>query len=256
MFLMEPQPTPGDLHFRIFGTPVRVHPLFWLVAALLGWSYQEIGLQYVLIWILCVFVSIVIHEFGHVWMGQIFGSRGHIVLYSFGGLAIGSKDLADRWKRVAVSAAGPAIQFLPYALAYFAYEYRDKLFGELLDGKARGPIIASLLMLKEINLFWPLLNLLPIWPLDGGQISRELFDYFMPGRGIRIALGISMVVAGALAAHALMVINGAKPLSEYLPAGGWFTVLMFGMLAFSNYQELNQLSASNPWGSDGAPWDR
>jgi membrane-associated protease RseP (regulator of RpoE activity) len=101
-----------------------------------------------------------------------------------------------------------------------------------------------------------LLNLLPIWPLDGGQIARELFDFFSPGRGIRTALGLSMLIAGGIAVHALLVMNGMKPLSPYLPASGWFTIMMFGMLAVWNYQEMQQLSSSNPWGSEGAPWDR
>ena len=37
--LSEPQPSPYDLHFRLFGTPVRVHPFFWLFSAILGWPF-------------------------------------------------------------------------------------------------------------------------------------------------------------------------------------------------------------------------
>ena len=36
MFLSEPAPTQADLHFRLFGFPVRVHPYFWVVTVLLG----------------------------------------------------------------------------------------------------------------------------------------------------------------------------------------------------------------------------
>src|SRR4030042_1813102 len=32
----EPPPSQGDLHFTILGFPVRVHPLFWVVALILG----------------------------------------------------------------------------------------------------------------------------------------------------------------------------------------------------------------------------
>ena len=38
MILLEPGHTPYDLHFRVFGIPVRVHPMFWLVAAIMGLS--------------------------------------------------------------------------------------------------------------------------------------------------------------------------------------------------------------------------
>ena len=36
MLLNEPPRTRGDIHFVLFGFPVRIHPLFWLVALLLG----------------------------------------------------------------------------------------------------------------------------------------------------------------------------------------------------------------------------
>jgi Zn-dependent protease len=257
VFLLEPQPTPADLQFRIFGTPVRVHPMFWLVSALLGWHVQrELGFVYLLIWILCVFVSILVHELGHIWMGRFFGSDGHIVLFSFGGLAIGSKNLPNRWQRILVSAAGPLIQFIPFGLVWLIWIYQREIFGmDVLLGRAGTPIRAALHFLWWINLWWPLLNLLPIWPLDGGQIARELFDYFMPGRGIRTALGVSMLVAGSIAAHALLSMNRGKPIVPYLP-DDFYGAVLFGLLAFSNYQEMQQLGVTNPWGREGAPWER
>ena len=36
MLLQDPPPTQADLHFELFGFPVRVHPYFWLIALLLG----------------------------------------------------------------------------------------------------------------------------------------------------------------------------------------------------------------------------
>ena len=69
----------------------------------------ERGFEYLLIWIGCVFGSILIHEMGHVFMGQVFGAQGTIVLYSLGGLAIGSSNLPSRWQRIAVSFAGPGL---------------------------------------------------------------------------------------------------------------------------------------------------
>jgi hypothetical protein len=93
---MDPGQTPYDLRWRMLGTDVRVSPWFWLVSAIMGWSAMEQGVVYLVLWIACVFVSILVHEFGHVLMGRVFGTDGHIVLYSFGGLAIGSSDLLKR----------------------------------------------------------------------------------------------------------------------------------------------------------------
>src|SRR5690349_12975099 len=78
----EPNETRYDFRWRIFGTSVRVHPLFWLMAVILGYDGAiRLGVGFVLAWVVCVFVSILLHEFGHVWMGRLFGSHGHIVLY-------------------------------------------------------------------------------------------------------------------------------------------------------------------------------
>ena len=101
--LADPGPTPFDLRFRLFGTDVRVHPFFWLITILFGWSWLlEVlpgnGLIEVALWVACAFFSILLHEFGHVWMGRAFGSHGHIVLHGMGGLAIGSAEVPYRWQ--------------------------------------------------------------------------------------------------------------------------------------------------------------
>src|SRR5262245_27543700 len=97
-----------DLSWRMFGFPVRVLPLFWLMTAAMGWNaFRAYGFPYLLLWLVCVFVSILVHELGHAFMGRVFGRESHIVLYTFGGLAIGAAGLHSRWQRIAVSFAGP-----------------------------------------------------------------------------------------------------------------------------------------------------
>src|SRR6185436_3070814 len=96
---------------------VRVSPWFWVITAAMGWGGgperdREFFVQRLIIWIVCVFVSILVHELGHVLAGRLFGSEGHIVLYGMGGLAIGSSALERRWQRIVVYAAGPAAGFL------------------------------------------------------------------------------------------------------------------------------------------------
>src|SRR5579859_6601187 len=78
-------PTPFDLNFSLFGIPVRVHPLFWVVMAVLGWSAREPKL--IFLFVVCAFVSVLIHELGHALTAKFFGSQPHIVLYAFGGYA-------------------------------------------------------------------------------------------------------------------------------------------------------------------------
>jgi Zn-dependent protease len=257
VFLLEPQETAFDLRFRIFGIPVRVHPMFWLISAVLGWGYIRIGLGYVLLWVACTFVSILVHELGHVLMGLAFGNRSHIVLYSFGGLAIGSNREPHRWQRIAVLFAGPLAGFLLLgAVLLFAWYALPRIDPEG-DMEALDEAVD---MLFFMNLFWNLLNLLPIWPLDGGQISREVCTAVSPWNGARVALGLSFLLAGVLALHFLLAANG-RPLIPFLPGGGMFSALFFALLALESFQMLQQTPAQRRprWpdeDDDELPWRR
>jgi Zn-dependent protease len=248
--LLEPDRTPYDLNFRLFGTPVRIAPWFWLVSVIFGWDFVNLGLQYLAIWVACVFVSILLHEFGHVWAGKAFGTDGSIVLYSFGGLAIGASDLRHRWQRVIVYLAGPGIQLALYGALLLA-EYR---IGEKGMENMPEPAYVTFGILKSINLYWPLLNLLPIWPLDGGKVTREVGSA-LSRDGVRISLGISIAVAGFIAIHGLIANQNPNFRIPYLPTG-MFTALFFGALAFESYQLLQQtkfLHYEPP--DDRLPWE-
>jgi stage IV sporulation protein FB len=65
MLIGEPPPTQADLHFRLFGIPVRVHPFFWVATLFLGMAGKTADPVNTLIWVAVVFVSILVHEFGH-----------------------------------------------------------------------------------------------------------------------------------------------------------------------------------------------
>jgi Zn-dependent protease len=257
VFLLEPQRTPYDLNFRIFGIPVRVHPMFWLLSAIFGWGYIRLGLQFVLLWVACTFVSILLHELGHVLMGQAFGCRGHIVLYSFGGLAIGSNQERHRWQRIAVSLAGPLAGLLLFGLVWL---FREGLMPDVAQQREQ-PVLASVVrMLLFMNFAWSLLNLLPIWPLDGGQISRELLSGVANRNGVQLSLGISLLVSGVLAIHFLMASydNPLLPFLERIPyvdrLDPIFSAVFFALLALQSFQLLQQLHSEQRWHDDH--WDR
>ena len=258
--LGEPGPTNFDLHFRLFGTPVRVHPFFWLFSAILGWDFLDLGFVYLFIWIICCFISILLHEFGHIWMGMTFGARdSYIVLYSFGGLAVGSNDLWNRWQRIAVSLAGPLIQLVVVWLPLWFW-WRSA--GEEQLFNLRPQVVITIVILKEINLVWPLFNLLPVWPLDGGMVSRELCKWLSPRGGLRFSLGLSIGVAAFIAVHALLSKAREGFVIPYLPTGTWVAVL-FGLLAIQSWQLLQQarlwqppVDERLPWESDPDAWKR
>lgn len=255
MLLSEPPPTSLDLRFRLFGTDVRVHPFFWLVSVVLGWDlttlrlFDQSGMVPLLLWVLCCFLSILLHEFGHVWMGRLFGSHGYILLHGMGGLAIGSSNVRSRWQRVLVIAAGPGIQLVLFAT----------LLGLILAGVLPPPSVASphqflLYLLLDVNLRWAILNLFPIWPLDGGQIVREVFSGISPRNGAVAALWVSLIIAVLLALHALLVARGGQPVIWFLP-GGIFMAVFFAYFAIGSWQAIQEEQRRNrSWMDDDRPW--
>jgi stage IV sporulation protein FB len=252
----EPQPTQFDLRWRMLGVDVRVHPWFWLMSALMGWSWFHRGVLYLILWIGCVFVSVLIHEFGHIFMGRVFGAQGHVVLYSLGGLAVGSNQLYRHWQRILVSLAGPAAGFLFFGLVWLCWN-------SFAPAHPTFNALVTYRFLKWINLGWGFVNLLPIWPLDGGQVSRDLLDWWLPRRGVRIALTISIVTAGLLALNALYVELLDRSPVDYLPRipyldmlGGWWLALLFGSLAFNSFQALQMELRRAPWEHDPDDWRR
>jgi hypothetical protein len=74
-----------------------------------------------------------------------------------------------------------------------------------------------------VNLGWGLLNLLPVLPLDGGNIVASLMELAAPARGRLLACYVSFGVIGLLLALTVKL--------EQYPA----TILLF-LLAFSTYQ--------------------
>jgi Zn-dependent protease len=232
----------------MFGVPVRVHPMFWVLAAFLGWDpyFNRFGFGYLLLWVVCVFISILLHEFGHVLAGRVFGTDGHILLYWFGGLAYGSSDLRKRWQRVVVYLAGPGVQLLLFlaviAVAWFAPLDED------------GAAFATLEMLVEINLFWALFNLLPIYPLDGGRVTREACEVVAPGRGAIFAMGVSTLVCAGIALYILLSAAHKVPRLPYL-GDNMFNALLFAWLAVNSYQAMQFEQARQRW-DDRLPWER
>lgn len=248
------QRTALDLNFSIFRVPVRVHPMHWVTSAFLGWDlFQVLGPAFLFVWIACVFVSVLLHELGHVFAGWYFGSKGSILLTSFGGLALGSTDLSRRWKRVIVLLAGPSIQLVFWAILWLGVpEATVWLAGRSIY------LAYAYGFLLQINLWWALFNLLPIYPLDGGRISREVLKGARPRDGTLISLVISAVLAGLFAVEAFLVASGQPglPFLSWLPFGhSHLAGLFFLMFLVANLQEIQLVRQRGRSYDDRFPWE-
>lgn len=253
--LSAPQTTPADLEFELLGVRVRVSAWFWVAAVLFGWAGcqalsagdQRTHLLLLVVWAGAVFGSILVHELGHALAYRSFGQSSHVVLYHLGGLTI-----PDAWgrrhlrpvQRLLVSAAGPLAQLGLAALLIgglkaagfcvpFPFSAVSAALG-LYDGRdyASSLLYAFVFFTVSINVLWPLVNLLPVPPLDGGQIVRDGLAALDVPDASRIA---AIVGAATGAAVAWWGFNRGEPI----------LAMMFAMLATSCAQGIT--SGNPPW---------
>ncbi len=245
MFLFQtPTPTSFDLNFSIFGIPVRVHPLFWLIAVLFGSGSG--GLPGILIWVIAVFVSILIHELGHALAMRRYGQTSSIILHMAGGLTVPqSMAWGNSYANVAMTANQQIFISLAGPFAGFAFAavivLISKLAGALIETTfilgfipfpvvflpAGAEIVNSLIMsFLWVNIFWGIVNLMPVYPLDGGNVSRYVLIQVDPQGGARTSLWLSVIVGTAVA------------LAGFFLLGSIYMAILFGMLAFQSYQSL------------------
>lgn len=249
LLFQDPPPTRYDLNFNVAGIPVRVHPLFWLVAVLFGSSGGNLlGL---LMWVPAVFVSILVHELGHAFAMRYFGRPSRVVLYLGGGLTVPesvswgyrSMDVSLTINQeIAISLAGPGAGFLFAALLLaIVVGIGGSLGVTLLFGLlpfprvalpswagVAGPLLGALLW---VNIFWGLVNLMPVYPLDGGQVTRMAWLKTDPWDGVRKSLWLSVMAGAVVALIGLLVMQSL------------YVALLFAFLAFQSYQTLQGRSS-------------
>lgn len=238
------------IRFTIFGVPVEIQPMFWLTGAFLGGAInartkeQILG---VLVFMVIMAISILTHELGHALVGRrLGGGYATITLWGLGGLAFNQGGRFTRsgnfWRVAAGPGAGFALLILVVLLLCIGLGAMNglslttrTLFGTYLtppseelmsfiDGSfQRRRMISAFL---HINFWWGVLNLLPVLPLDGGRIA-ELFV-----KPQKLVYQIGITTGAAMAAFALLFL------------GSTFTAIMFGYLAYQNYQMMQE----NRWG--------
>jgi membrane-associated protease RseP (regulator of RpoE activity) len=246
LFFQSTPPSRYDLNFSLAGIPVRVHPLFWLIALLLG-SSGDILL--VPVWVGVIFVSILVHELGHALAFRRYGQRSQIVLHFAGGLTIpepvswgrgyASVGLSPN-QQIFISLAGPLAGFLLAALVIALVSLTGgsvlttRLFGLIplpltallpFGGRVLSVVVSMLLW---VNIFWGLINLAPVYPLDGGSVTRNALMQADPADGVRKSLWISVIAGALLALMGLVFLRSL------------FMALMFGLLAFQSFQMLQR----------------
>ncbi len=181
------------LQFNVLGFPVGIQWFFWLLAVVMGGGLHADTRDDwidVALWVIVVFVSILVHELGHALAARKFGYHSTIVLHGFGGVTIIPHAQFTRGQSIWVSLSGPLAGFLLAGVT---------LILSRLVHTEYAAVRTMISMSLFINIVWTLVNLLPILPMDGGQIFRELLG---PGR-LKAACLVGGILAAIIAAYAI-----------------------------------------------------
>ncbi|MGA8165431.1 MAG: site-2 protease family protein [Waddliaceae bacterium] len=164
--------------------PVKIHPFFWLLAFLIGWI-ATFSIVQTLVWAVVIFFSVLIHEFGHALTAVSFGQQAEIELFGLGGITRRGGRALKKWQEFLIVMNGPLAGL---ALYFVAFQLR-----RLMGDQTQNLFVLAIDITIFVNLFWTLVNLLPIQPLDGGQLLNIVLEGILGFRGVKIALFISVV---------------------------------------------------------------
>jgi Zn-dependent protease len=191
--------------FSIVGIPVHIRPVFFLLIASLGLFYP--WPWFPLTWIVIATVSVLVHELGHAVAFRLFGLRPSITLHGWGGLTSAEIGLPGTprftpWRSIVTSLAGPVAALVLFGLPAFLMAENQGYESWILQLAAGRSASTSEILLAQviyINVGWSVLNLIPVLPLDGGNVTASMFELVAPRHGRRIANGTSIALCLALA---------------------------------------------------------
>lgn len=203
--------------------PIHIFPLFWLLIVALGWLNSETILG-TAIWAVVITISVLIHEYGHALTARIFGQEAEINLVGLGGLTKRTGPKIKKWQEFFVILDGPLAGF---ALFFIAYKLQP-----IFNPEQYKIIAYGLKVGVYVNLFWTVLNLLPILPLDGGHLMRVVLEGVLGVNGLKVSMLISIGIAAAVS---LLLF-----LDQSFLGGALF--LMFAFESYRSWTELRHLT--------------
>jgi Zn-dependent protease len=203
--------------------PIHIFPFFWLLILMIGWLNSSSILGTV-IWAAIIFLSVLIHEYGHALTARLFGQEAEINLVGLGGLTKRHGPKLARWQEFLIVLNGPIAGFFLFIIAY-----------QLLNlvGEKKSILFYALQIAINVNLFWTILNLVPVLPLDGGHLLRILLEGAFGVRGLKIAFFVSIVLAAVMGLYFFLL--------QQILMGA-----LFFMLAFESYRAWADVKGMTP----------
>src|SRR3954452_22422160 len=177
-FSIMPPLRQGSIHlFRAAGVDVFLHWSWFLVAIYeinTGRAGRYSSITWNILEYLCLFLIVLLHEYGHALAcRQVGGIANRIVLWPLGGVAYFDpppRPGATLWS----IAAGPLVNVALIPILYLAVH----TLGWKQSSHDAFTLLATIYLMNNGLLIF---NILPVYPLDGGQILRSIL-WFVVGR--------------------------------------------------------------------------
>ncbi len=244
----------GSFHlFTVAGIRVRMHASLALVIAfvlLFGWGFGPSVAMRVQS-VLMLFTVILLHEFGHCFAARsVGGSADEVLLTPLGGLAMA---MAPRrpWAQFVTVAGGPAVNVviclicgLGLYLTIGIFPLGPWTFGSIYRGLGDDgwlSVVPYLFMMYGISYWLFLFNLIPVFPLDGGQLLQSILWKPM-GYYKSMLLTVNIGLGGS-------VVMAMVGIATFGRIGGGLLLIFIGIMCFLNCLNMRrQLLAAGPYG--------
>jgi len=205
--------------FTLAGIPVSISLWHPLLLGMLFYGYLEQNTAFGLGVVAIASFSVLAHEMGHAVTSLLYGLQPRVLLSGFGGLTM-HQPAQRPLHEFLIVAAGPSMNFV-IALVFW-----------VVSPLATGMLSALLDLGLWINIVWGCFNLMPVMPLDGGQLFHVIMRRLAkPLRADRITYWTGLILA------LLLVLVAIKMHAMY-----GTVILVF--IALQNWQALRALQES------------
>lgn len=212
------------MNFTFLKIPLYIHPSFWILVLLFSGIIESQSIAS-FFYIFIIFISLIVHEYGHGLTALYFGASPKIELHAFGGTTYHNNNLTKK-QDFLITLAGPLFESLLIIIPFYFLKFH--IFHHYY-------INYFLYLTYKINLFWCLVNLIPLYPLDGGKLCKYLLSSKWGTNGDKASIIIS-IICGVLGSSYFLA-------NKYYAFGSIF--VMYGL---QNLQMLRQfkLFSSKP----------
>jgi len=165
--------------FNFLGSPVNLNLLFLIIFLFFPVSVS-----------VSIFISVLIHEMAHAFVASKKGYQVYgIEIGLFSGSASMDANIHEK-DSIPIIAAGPISNLILYLLSLIiSFSIDSQFINDFMT----------------INLFLFIFNILPIYPMDGGQITKDFLVRKMDRRKAnRIAAKISLIFSILLITYSIM----------------------------------------------------